>query len=241
MSPRIYLEKLMLILTIILSCSHKASAQESTNPNAWIAGGGFSFNVQQNEAPTVLYNFTGNLTFIYGSASDDSRNINFRFAPYIGKEVSPHWVVGVQAECGLGRFKADDVVYTVFPGQNDTVDIKRNANEYGIGLFGRYMFNPDNQFVFYIQPGINYFFTNRVELLNDVEDDRIETSSFEVGASLGALYELSEKFRLTARLGGLGFVVGHWKNAENGDKNNFSNFSTSVNLSAIFFGFEARF
>lgn len=241
MQPRLYLEKSILLIVIILSCIEITRAQENSLPNSWIAGGGLSFTMQQNDAPTVLSSSNGSFAFLYGSSAEESKNTTFRFSPYIGKEVSPHWVFGLQARYGIRRFRASDVLYNLSIGQSDTVDVKRNENHYGIGLFGRYVFNPDNQFVFYVQPGINYLVTDYVAFVDDIQDGKFESNSFDIGASIGALYELSESFRLTANLGVLEYSTGHWQDTETEEESNFSSFTTAINLSSLFFGFEARF
>ncbi|HMU05505.1 MAG TPA: hypothetical protein PJ990_17850, partial [Saprospiraceae bacterium] len=135
----------------------------------------------------------------------------------------------------------DDVpVFVLGQSNPNTVDIKRNSNQIGIGIFTRYIVNPNNQFSFFFQPSVQYNLLNE-----DLSEDSIviqqEKANFlELGVGLGMIYNVNNKIRAVLRSGGLNYVTGRWeiKNTDTGK--NFNSFGTNFNLSNIYLGFEIR-
>lgn len=232
--------KYFTFLVILLCVAEITKAQEIDLQKSWITGGSIGFSTQVNNGPSSGFN-----TLSTFSGNRDSHSTYFNFTPYVGKEISRHWTLGLQMQYIFDADKTDDAI-TIIPlpplGQIlDTVDLKRNENQFGIGFFGRYVFNPDNKFMVFLQPNASFTVRHQVNLQDDQENYRLETKAFGVGASVGVLYELNEMFRLTSRMGLVGYTAGNWKEPETGDENNFSNFSTNLNLSSLFFGFEFSF
>lgn len=231
--------KLNLLAVTILLSSHMMSAQESTPATNWIAGGSVSFSLQQNAQPTSLISFIGQVRIISSSTSD-IHNTYFSFTPYVGKEMSANWILGLQLQYTMSRYTAYGVS-TDFLGQQDTFDVKQNENAYTIGLFGRYMFNPAHKFVFFLQPYTNYSFVDEVQWSDDVITDGLDSYAIGLGTSVGVLYNISDRWRLTSRIGLLGFTTGKWKDTETDESNTFNSFGASLSLSSLNLGFEYRF
>lgn len=226
------------LFAMLLSSSAITIAQDSAVQKSWVTGGSMSFSMQQNTQPISLLPFIGPVR-ILSANSDDIRNSYFSFSPYIGKEVSANWILGLQLQYAMSRYKAEDVVE--FLGQIDTFDVKQNENAYTIGVFARVMFNPESRFVFFLQPYANYSFVDEEYIRDGVVSDRLETYAISIGASGGVLYNISDRWRLTSRIGLLGFHTGKWTDTVTDESNTFSSFGASLNLSSLNLGFEYRF
>ena len=75
------------------------TAQETTPATNWIAGGSFSFSLQQNAQPISLIPYNGQVRII-SSGNSDIRNTYFSFTPYVGKELNANWILGLQFVAG---------------------------------------------------------------------------------------------------------------------------------------------
>jgi hypothetical protein len=229
--------KLLALFVTLAYCTSYTTAQEMDISKAWIAGGSLSFAVQQNAQPFTLLPFIGQIRIV--SNDDDARSTNFSFSPYIGKELNANWILGLQLQYTMNRYSSEDVID--FLGQQDTFDVKQKENAYTIGLFGRYMFNPESKFVFFLQPSASYSFVDEVQWRDDVITDELESYAISVGASGGVLYNISDRWRLTSRIGLLNFVTGKWTDNESDESNTFSSFGATFSLSSLNLGFEYRF
>ncbi len=231
--------KLNYLVVIMLLSAQTMTAQENTPAINWIAGGSFSFSFQQNAQPASLIPFIGQVHII-SSNRDDIRNTYFSFSPYAGRELSANWILGLQLQYTMSRYKASDVLND-FLGQVDTLDYAQNENAYTIGLFGRYMFNPASKFVFFLQPYVNYSFVDKQYFKDDVMTDGLDSYAIGIGTSGGVLYNISDRWRLTSRIGLLGFSTGKWTDTDSDESNTFSSFGASLSLSSLNLGFEYRF
>ncbi len=148
--------KFLTLLVFLLCSTAITRAQEMDLPRSWITGGSINFSTQLNDGPLTFFNATGGGLFNSSSISRDSRYTYFNFTPYVGKEISRHWTIGLQMQYGFNNYKANDVpTIPVFGQVLDTVNLKRNENQYAFGLFGRYVFNPDHKFKVFLQPYAN--------------------------------------------------------------------------------------
>ncbi len=230
--------KLNYLVVIMLLSAQSMTAQETTPTTNWIAGGSLGFSIQQNAPRNTFFPLVGQVRFV-SSSSQDSRNTYFSFSPYVGKELSANWILGLQLQYTMSRYRSDDVID--FLGQLDTFDYAQNENAYTIGLFGRYMFNPESRFVFFLQPYANYSFVDEVQWNDDVITDELDSYAISLGTSGGVLYNISERWRLTSRIGLLGFTTGKWTDPESDESNTFSSFGASLSLSSLNLGFEYKF
>ena len=96
------------------------TAQETTPATNWIAGGSFSFSLQQNAQPISLIPYNGQVRII-SSGNSDIRNTYFSFTPYVGKELNANWILGLQLQYTMSRYTSNGVS-TDFLGQLDTFD-----------------------------------------------------------------------------------------------------------------------
>ncbi len=231
--------KLNFLAVIILLSSQILTAQETAPATNWIAGGSFSFSLQQNAQPISLIPYNGQVRII-SSGNSDIRNTYFSFTPYVGKELNANWILGLQLQYTMSRYTSNGVS-TDFLGQLDTFDVAQNENAYTIGLFGRYMFNPASKFVFFLQPYANYSLADEQYLSDDVVTDGLDSYAFGIGTSGGVLYNISDRWRLTSRIGLLGFTTGKWTDTETEESKTFSSFGASLSLSSLNLGFEYRF
>lgn len=232
------MKKFILSVVVFVSFAHLLTAQADADSKNLVAGGYLSFNTQHNTIPIPLISIASIPGYIYSSRDSELTDTYFNFTSYIGKEVSPHWLLGTQLVYAMERYKAFDV--ETF-GQTDTVDIRRKDNQYGLGLFGRFMINPESKFIAFIQPYLNFSYVSERDFIDEVQTGGQNTYSFSLGTSGGVLYEISDHFRLTSRIGVLGFTAGHWEDTESDEGNNFASFGTTLNFSSLSFGFEYKF
>lgn len=215
------------------------SAQSEIQSKNLVAGGSMSFYIQQNLFPSSVI-LNGSLSGIYSTSSSNRKTTRLSLSPYIAKEVSSRWQLGIQIQYLYDRSTSEGNI-TDFLGNLDTFNLKQTQNGYGLGLFGRYTFNPENRFQAFLQPAINFTFTNEVDRRDDNVTGEAESYSLGIGASLGILYAISDNFNLTSRFGSMGFTTGQWTDKESDESTNFSSFTTALNLTSLYFGFEFRF
>ena len=215
------------------------SAQTEVQPKNLVAGGSMNFYITQNLFPSSVI-LNGSLSGVYSTSSSNRKTTRLSLSPYIAKEVSSRWLLGIQIQYLYDRSTSEGNI-TDFLGNLDTFNLKQTENGYGLGLFGRYTFNPENRFQAFLQPAINFTFANEVDRRDDIVTGEAQSYSIGIGASLGILYEISDNFNLISRFGSMGFTTGQRTNNETDESHNFSSFSTSLNLSSLYFGFEFRF
>ncbi|NNF22524.1 MAG: outer membrane beta-barrel protein [Saprospiraceae bacterium] len=225
------------MVVLLISFFQISHAQEVLPVNKYITGGSINFLHQNNTYPLSSLSIISGIGGIYSSNTDEIKNTSFAFTPYFGKEINPRLMVGLQLDYRLGKYKAEDIF--IF-GQTDPVDLERNSNQIGIGLFSRHLLNPDNKFILFVQPYFEYNILNQEEAQGSNITREEKASYFELGAGLGVLYNINSKIRATLRTGGLTYVNGKWEIKDTDTEKDFSSFGTTINLSSIFFGFEFR-
>ncbi|MEZ4911091.1 MAG: hypothetical protein R2774_09530 [Saprospiraceae bacterium] len=229
--------KNLILIALAISILQVVNAQEAEIGNKVILGGSINFLTQNNTYPlSGTFIITG-LRGIYSNNTNNTRNTTFTISPYIGKEINPNLIVGLQFDYGIDRYKAEDVY--IF-GQPDSVDIKNNSNQIGFGIFTRHILNPDGKFNFYIQPYLEYNLLSE----EDIQDANViqerKANYLEVGVGLGMLYNINSKIRATLKTGGINYVNGSWEIKNTDTSKKFSSFGTNLNLSTIYFGLEIR-
>lgn len=217
------------------------NAQEPGIDNKFILGGSMNFLIQNNTYPLTSLSLITRTGGIYSGSTNDIRYTTLAFSPYFGKEINSNLMVGLQFDYRKVKNEQDDVpVFVLGQSNPNTVDIKRNSNLFGIGIFTRYIVNPSNQFSFFFQPYAQYNLLNE-DLSEDSIVRRQEKANFlELGVGLGMIYNVNNKIRAVLRSGGLNYVTGKWeiKNTDTGK--NFNSFGTNFSLSNIYLGFEIR-
>ncbi len=216
------------------------SAQTEIQSNNLVAGGSVNFYVQQNLLPSSSVILNGGLNEIYSTSASNRKTTRLYLSPYFAKEVSTRWLLGLQLQYSFDRSTAEGIISNNL-GQLDTFNLKQTENGYGVGLFGRYTFNPENRFQVYLQPAVNYSFVNEVNHRDEIVTGEAESYAFGIVTSLGVLYEISDQFSLTSRFGAIGYTTGQWTDKDSDESQNFNSFSTTLNLTSLYFGFEYRF
>lgn len=221
----------LLILFILIFQGLNAQEEEITNK--YVLGGTINFSTQNNAYPFSTFSVNSGIGGIFSSSSNDIKNANFAISPYIGKEINSHWVGGIQIDLRRAIFKFRNA-------QSSSGEFERKSSQIGFGIFARYMFNPENKFVFFLQPSLEYNALKEEEYFQSELDQESKSKFIEARINLGVVYNINEKFRLILRAGGLFFVDGKWEEIDTDNEIEFSSFSANLNLSNIFFGFEMR-
>lgn len=225
---------LFLLLTSLIQVIH---AQEETSQRKFVLGGSINFLIQNNTYPLSSLSINSGIGGIYSNSTNDSKNTSFAVTPYFGFEMNPNTLIGLLLDYRKGSYEAKDIF--VF-GQPNTTDFERNSNQFGVGMFYRYMFNPEKQFNFFLQPYFEYNSLREEESQNSNIVQKEKASFIELGVGLGLLYNINDRMRATLRTGGINYVNGKWEIVDTDTKNDFSSFGTNINLSTIFFGFEIK-
>src|SRR5690606_13274706 len=126
--------KNLILIVLLFSFSHGVFGQDTEHKNKIVLGGSMSFVTQNNAYPFSSLSRIPNNTIggIYSNNTDDAKYTSFAFTPYLGKEINPHWIVGIQLEYRFEKYTANDVL---FFGQTNPVDTESNTDQIGIGIF----------------------------------------------------------------------------------------------------------
>lgn len=231
-----------LIFTVLcLSILKLINAQETEMGNKFILGGSMNFLIQNNTYPLSSLSLNSRIGGIYSNGTNETKYTTLAFSPYFGKEISQKFMVGLQFDYRIVKNEQDDVqVFVLGQSNPNTIDLKRNSNQIGFGIFTRYLINPSNQFSFFFQPYAEYNLLNE-ELSEDSNITQEEKANFlELGVGLGMTYNINKNVRAVLRSGGLSYVMGNWEIKNTDTAKDFSSFGTNLSLSNIFLGFEIR-
>ncbi len=220
------MKKLILILAFA-SIFQVLNAQVTTETysNKNILGGSFSFSFSDN------YGFFPEAGIIFVGL-EDFNVTSFRVSPYFGREITPHITLGLKFDYNNHKMEQDreDLGQLLLHS-------KVNLNVFGLGIFSRYTFNPENKFNLFVEPYFSYNKTNREHKIDNVLDSKEESNYIKLGVGVGALYSISNSIRASVKVGAMEYLNGN-KESTNEKSTDFSHFGTSFNLSSIFFGFE---
>ena len=230
------MKKLTLILLFII-IFQGLNAQEEEISNKFVLGGSINFSTQNNAYPFSPFSIISGIGGIYSNSLNEVKNANFAISPYFGQEINSHWLAGVQLDFRRAIFRAKD---SFVNGQIGTGEFERKSRQIGFGVFARYMFNPENKFIFFLQPSFEYNSLKEDEYFQSELNQEEKASFIEGRINIGVVYNINDKFRATLRTGGLLFVDGKWEELDSDNEKEFSSFTASLNLSNISFGFEMR-
>lgn len=229
--------KQLLMLSLFCLATLTSFAQEEKQS---VLGGFFNFNYQNNSAPYPQLStgsVIGGIGTIYGFNGTEFNNTTFSIAPYYGRKVGNNWLFGGQVDLRFSAYKADDV--NVF-GTPNLVEVKRNATQIGLDIFGRYYMDMEKTFSPFVQPFVGFStFTDKEERDGD-EVGELKANIFSLGLTAGFQYRLNDSWNILARFGNLGIDAGNQKDI-NDNKQDFLNFNANLNPSSIFIGIEKRF
>ena len=231
-----------LILTILcLSILRVINAQETEIDNKFILGGSMNFLIQNNTYPLSSFPLNSRIGGIYSNGTSDTRFNTLAFSPYFGKEIRSNLMVGLQFDYRIENNEQDDVqVFGLGQSNPNTIDLKRNSNQIGFGIFTRYIINPSRQFSFFLQPYAQYNLLNEKRSEDATVIQEQKANYIELGVGLGMTYNINKNIRAVLRSGGVSYVTGNWEIKNTDTEKDFSSFGTNLSLSSIFFGFEIR-
>ena len=146
--------------------------------------------------------------------------------------MSPFWAVGIRAS---HSFRKNLSYWT---GTSSDNKYKNKENNYSIGVFSRYRFNPNNKFCFAVEPYFLYGARVYKNFVDNNENKKLLGNSIELGISPIVLYKLSSRFNLRIRAGS--FYYRNGTSTEKGTDSiyKYDQFSAYFNLSSFSFGAE---
>ncbi len=229
--------KKFMLMYLLISLLQIGYAQEETTTNKIVLGGSINFLIQNNTYPLSSFSINTRVGGIYSNNTDDTKYLTFAFSPYVGKEINDHLLLGLQFDYRNEKY---DGQYTDVFGSPNTVNVVRQSNKYGIGLFSRHTLNPNQQFNFYLQPYFEYNLLNEKQTQDSKLRQEEKASFIELGVGMGVLYNINNRMRATVRIGGLNYVSGNWEIVNTDKGKDFSAFGMNLNLASIYFGFEMK-
>ena len=229
--------KKITLLFFLIPMLQVVFAQEEIAPNKIVLGGSMNFLIQNNAYPLTNTSITPGYGGIYSNNTNDIKYTTFAINPYIGKEINPHLLFGVQLDYRLSSNKTKDAFIL---GQPNLSDFESKSNLFSVGIFSRHTINPGKLFNFYLQPYLKYTFNKEKESQNTKITQEIKSNYIDLGLGIGVLYNINDRMRATLRTGSINYVNGKWEIVDTGKSKNFSSFGTNLNLATIFFGFEIK-
>lgn len=215
-------------------------AQENENPSSFIVGGSMNFFTQKNAFPLATLGINSGLGTTFSNGSSDSRNTVFAILPYVGTSLTEHWILGLSLDYRIGRFKSNQGSLFV-NGQIVSGEVERKSGQFGIGVFGRYTFNPADRLSFYVQPNVAFNLLTENDFFRGDQIQEQDINYLEIGVGGGALYRINERLNVLLRVGGLNYINGKWEIKDNNFEQKFSSFNTNFSFQSISFGIELNF
>ncbi len=220
-------------------------AQENTTSTPFVIGGTLNFSADKNfrSLPSTLGISTTNPDIGQFVDLNKSKSSYFAFTPYGGKHLNKHWVTGLLFDVRRSKFETTTMVLNDNPQDSfqQFSKLTINTKQYGFGIWGRYIFNPENKFKVFIQANASINFIEEyinLELGNNYTN---KTTYVDFGLSAGAIYDISNNVRALLKVGGVSYVNGESKIDLIDSPTNFSSFKTNINPSSVSFGLEVGF
>ena len=232
------MKKLTILCLIIFSFQWVNAQDEEPSNNKFVIGGSLNLLSQENTFPFTTFSISSGIGGIFSNTTSETTNSVFSISPYFGKEINPNWLIGVELDFRTANYETET---TIFISQPETGIYKRESSQFGVGLFARYMVNPADKVVFFLQPGVEYNSLGEDEFFNGELIGERKVNYIESRVNLGIVYNVNDKVRVLLRSGGLLYVNGKSENETNGDEKDFSSFSANLNLRNTAFGVELRF
>lgn len=229
--------KRIILSLVSLFFAFNLFAQEELRRNKFIIGGNIHFAKQNNQIPNSYggYIYPNREEFIYTSLFLNS---------YIGRELNENLLFGFQVN--YDKIKREYVDASA--NLSGIPDIE--SKQYGIGIFSRYVFNPQNKVKFLLQAGLGYNAVDKVQENGFFSENNSEKSIY-LDATLkgGLLVNITKRFHLIGSFGRLFYQGGErevitedtFTGLTETEKSKFSTFGTSINTSTIYFGIEFQF
>ncbi len=213
-----------------LNICHAQFSEKVDKPKGkrFFLGGSVNFAHSENRGSQILINST---TIITGNSASETSTYNIN--PTIGLQVTKNWIFGLDFLINNNKSNFD----------NSPVRTQESSGN-SIGVFIRYIVNPNNKFQIYASP---YFRKTSLEssfTFNSQQTDLTTEESNNLGISIGAQYEISSWLRLTTNIGGLYYTTGATIASRTNsieEEIDFSSFGFNFRGSSIYFGAEFLF
>ncbi len=231
--------RLLWILALAILFSNLAYSQESNikeESKNYFVGGNIGFTSQKNpNFSSPIISVPGITPFIvFGNTS---KRTNYNFSIYIGKNLTKNWSGAINMSYSSSLSITDN-----FSSVNGMpLEIENQVRGIDFGVFTRYTFATDNKLQFYLQPFLRYSLGNQDLLQDGLELSAQESNSINLGFSVGALYDINDKWRIILTSSAMTYRTGTWNVSGSDLDNNFSTFDTFINLSSLRFGGEYIF
>jgi hypothetical protein len=211
------------------------TAQDEVIEKGVFIGGAVSFFKQNNAYP---YSFNiGGVGGLISNNSNDSKNRQVSFSPYLGYEFSNKIAAGFGFDLSFNKYEIEGLSFISAP---EGVFYERINNQYGGNLFVRYTVNPENKLNFLLQPYVGLQLGNTEEKHDSNIVSEEKANYFDSGIGIGLLYQISNRWSATLRMGGLNYINGKWELVDRNKEQNFSSFRFNASLSTIYLGFEMK-
>lgn len=224
---------LICIFSIFTIIKLQSQSTETTLPRQYILGGSFAFSSDKNGSPTD--NIISSLT-IFPSNFIESSSGGFRLSSYIGRQVSDNFIIGIFGGYAISR--GTNTYNNLITNEIETS--KSNGSDGSIGAFARFTLFPENSLNFFFQPNISYVGQKTSSTFENLNTEN-KYHYIRANIGLGMLYNITEKWRATLRLGNINYVTGSRAATQNNPKKSFSNINSNFSLASFQLGLEYRF
>jgi hypothetical protein len=213
--------RIFAILVFGIFVINTSYTQENPSFNQFFLGGSFGFSTQKN-TPSLFGNSNEN--------SQTSLSVN----PYFGKILTEQWMAGIQLFYGFSRIESENTL--LVPPR--IVQSETNENEFGLGIFARYIVNPNQSLKLMLQPDLSFNLRNSERLNNSRVVSETEIWNFRIRIQPGLLYQFNKKWRGLVFLGNMTYSFGELRDGQNDNQMEYSSFQTNFNLAALRIGVE---
>lgn len=216
---------LSIIFTLHINAQHVT--EEMSSGNEFFIGGSMNFSYNNNFTYPASMLFPG-----IHLSSPDNKTTSFGISPEVGMQLNNHWALGL--DLGYQYMKTELFPPPFSPYKNTSY----KANNYLLGIFTRYVFNPQNSFNFFIAPKLAYSSILGKSFQSDVLVNTLKSSSFGADLGLGVIYEINENISILGEVGAMSFKTGKAHSDSPELEKMFTHFGFDFSPSSIFIGIE---
>jgi hypothetical protein len=154
----------------------------------------------------------------------------FLFQPYFGKNLNERWIAGLITNYSL------QIINSEFYEDNRTG--KSTTHSGGLGIFARYLLNPDHNLEFHLEPSVVVDLAERKLRVHGDVTNTMNTASLSINMTPVITYALGDSFNFVGKFNPFGFEFGTIITDDQSGKTKFSDIHGVVALSGIQLGVE---
>lgn len=215
----------LVLLFIATFLSLGLFAQTESPNHKYIIGGEMGFGFNKNN------------THYYGDISEKS----FSISPRLARRINNKWTTGFKLDYRYNKVNSHTLLRTDTSGGYRIADTEGVQSTYGVGLFGRYIINPNNALKFFTQGDIDYSQKHTKNNIDGSQGYNHMNEELVFGLSGGLLYDINDRMSLTMRFGGISYTTDITSGLELASEYNNNTFKSDFNLSSLKLGFEYKF